>query len=637
MANHPSLKNGTGIILGILPGIPTSPGVYRMVNAGGDVIYVGKAKNLLKRLTNYTQGNRLEYRIQNMVANVASLEIITTKTEVEALLLEANLIKKYEPKYNILLKDDKSYPYILLTTEHGFPRIEKHRGAKKQKGKYYGPFPSAGAVNKAIADLQKAFLVRPCSDSFFDARKRPCMEYQIKRCSAPCANKISKEEYAHLVKQVSDFLEGKSREVQEELVQLMEEASHNMNYEKAATYRDRIKALNQIQAKQTIHMDSIKDADIIGMHRESGQCCIQVFFFRSGRNLGNSPFFPKHTEGATDAEVLSSFLLQFYNDNPPPFEVIIGLAIDGRAAIRQALTELAGHTVKITVPKAGGKTKLVKDAVRNAENSMRQKMLGKAKQEMLLFEIGKLFDLPSSPKRIEVYDNSHISGKHEVGAMIVAGPEGFNKKSYRKFNIKGDIAEKGDDYAMLEQVLRRRFARERRNQELRKLEPKKELNEISLALASDIPDSTLPDLLLIDGGAGQLSVANRVLTELGYNDIKFVCISKGPDRNAGREQFHIVGKEPFTLPHDSTVLYYLQILRDEAHRFAIGSHRNKRGKSVTKSILDEIPNIGGKRKKLLLNHFGSADGVKEATLEDLMKVEGINHKIAVSIYDTLHG
>lgn len=628
----PSLKNGTEIIRGILSGIPTAPGVYRMINADGEVIYVGKAKNLLKRITNYAQGERLEYRIQNMVANIVSLETITTRTEVEALLLEANLIKKYEPKYNILLKDDKSYPYILLTKEHNFPRIEKHRGAKKQKGKYYGPFPSAGAVNKTIADLQKAFLVRPCSDSFFDARKRPCMEYQIKRCSAPCTNKISKEEYAHLVNQVSDFLEGKSREVQEELVYLMEKASLDMNYEKAATYRDRIKALNQIQAKQTIHNDSVKDADIVGMHRESGQCCIQVFFFRSGRNLGGSPFYPKHTEGASDGEILSSFMLQFYQDNPPPNEVMVGIELENKDAIAEALSSIVGHNVKIKNPKAGAKIKLIKDAVRNAENSLRQKMLGKAKQEILLHEISKLFDLASSPKRIEVYDNSHISGKHEIGAMIVAGADGFNKKAYRKFNIKGDIAGNGDDYAMLEQVLRRRFCRENKNQESRKLELKEESNDISL-----IPDSTFPDLILIDGGAGQLSVANRVLTELGYGDVKFVCISKGPDRNAGREQFHMVGKEAFTLPYDSPILYYLQILRDEAHRFAIGSHRIKRGKSVTKSIIDEIPNIGAKRKKLLLNHFGSANGVREASIEDLMRVEGVSHKIAENIYDFLHG
>ncbi len=620
MTNIKSLKNGISAVQERLSSMPELPGVYRMIDAGGEVLYVGKAKNLVKRLTNYTQAARLEYRIQNMVANIASLEVITTASEAEALLLEANLIKKYEPKYNILLKDDKSYPYILLTKdETGFPRIVKHRGQKTEKGKYYGPFPSAGAVNKAIADLQKAFLIRPCSDSFFDARKRPCMEYQIKRCSAPCVNKISKEDYAALTKQATDFLEGRSREVQEQLVGLMEKESAAMNYEKAASYRDRIKALNQIQAKQNIHMDSVKDADVIGIYQESGQCCIQVFFFRSGNNLGNSPFYPKHTEGASAAEVLSSFLVQFYTNNPPPAEIIISQAIDGKNTIEEALFSLSGHKVKITVPKAGGRLKLIQEAVKNAEGSIRQKILGKAKQEMLLTEVAKLFDLPAKPKRIEVYDNSHIMGKYEIGAMIVAGEEGFNKKAYRRFNIKGDAFEKGDDYAMLEQVLLRRFSR------LKQEHPTRQ-------------DNIWPDLLLIDGGAGHMSTALRVLTQLGLeNDIKFACIAKGPDRNAGREQFFMPGREPFQLPHESPVLYYLQILRDEAHRFAIGSHRNKRAKSVTKSLLDEIPNIGGKRKKLLLNHFGSVDDIKNASIDELMKVEGINRKTAEVIYGFLRG
>ncbi len=626
--------------------MPGLPGVYRMINSGGDVIYVGKAKNLAKRLINYTQPQRLEYRIQSMVANIASLEIITTASETEALLLEANLIKKYEPKYNILLKDDKSYPYILLTMDSDFPRIAKHRGQKVQKGKYYGPFPSGGAVNKAIADLQKAFLLRPCTDSFFEARKRPCMEYQIKRCSAPCVAKISKEEYASLITQASLFLDGRSREIQEELVDLMEAASARMNYEKAAAYRDRIKALNQIQAKQIIHVDAVKDADVIGIYLESGQCCIQVFFFRGGRNLGNSPFYPKNTDGALEAEILSSFIMQFYGNNPPPHEVILSSNLEDAGEVEQALTLISGSKVKITVPKTGEKLKLIQEAVKNASGALKQKMLGKARQETLLLEVKKLFELPASPKRIEIYDNSHIMGKYEVGAMVVAGPDGFNKKAYRRFNIKDEAFEKGDDYAMLEQVLLRRFSKltpyNLRGEGLGVDEVTSGSPSISNSKPPPPPSreggfQQWPDLLLIDGGLGQMSVTLRVLTQLGLeNEIKFACIAKGPDRNAGREQFFMPNRDPFGLPHDSPVLYYLQLLRDEAHRFAIGSHRSKRAKSVSKSILDEIPNIGGKRKKLLLNHFGSAEGVRSATIEDLMRVEGINRKTAAVIHHFFH-
>lgn len=614
-----SLKNGVAVILERLVNMPALPGVYRMVNDAGMVIYVGKAKNLLKRLTSYTRPERLEYRIQGMVANIASLEVITTVSETEALLLEANLIKKYEPKYNILLKDDKSYPYILLATDVEFPRLLKHRGAKLQKGKYYGPFPSASSVNRAITDLQKAFLLRSCTDSFFNARKRPCIEYQIKRCSAPCVHKISKEEYANLVTQAKKFLEGRSREIQEELVQLMEQASLKMHYEKAASYRDRIKALNQIQAKQIIHIDSINDADVIGIYLESGQCCIQVFFFRAGRNLGNVSFYPKNVNDAGTSEVLASFVMQYYNNNHPPHEVIISAMMDESSQIEEALSSIAGYRVKITLPKAGDKLKLVKEAVNNAQSALRQRILGKAKQEVLLLELAKLFDLPAPPKRIEIYDNSHIMGKHEVGAMVVAGSEGFNKKAYRRFNIKGDAFGKGDDYAMMEQVIFRRFSR------LKQEHPQK-------------TENIWPDLLLIDGGLGHMSVVQKVLTELGLEqDIKFACIAKGPDRNAGREQFFMVGRQPFQLPHDSQLLYYLQLLRDEAHRFAIGSHRIKRAKSVSKSALDEIPNIGGKRKKILINHFGSVDAIRSATIEDLTKVEGINRKTAEVIYGYLRG
>lgn len=611
----PSLKNGVAILTTKLANIPETPGVYRMINDTGKVIYVGKAKNLRKRLTNYTNPARLEYRIQGMVANIAELEIITTSSEIEALLLEANLIKKYEPKYNILLKDDKSYPYIVISIDHDFPRILKHRGAKTIPGKYYGPFPSASAVNATIADLQKAFLIRPCSDSFFSKRTRPCMEYQIKRCSAPCTGKIDKVNYAQLVTQTTEFLGGKSREIQQELACQMQQSSKQMHYEQAASLRDRIKALNHIQEKQSVYMESVANADIIGIHIESGQCCIQVFFFRQGRNLGNAPFYPTNTENATEAEILAAFILQFYANNTPPAELILSHMPPEKNLLSQAISTLTNTSIKITIPKTGNKKTLITQAIKNAQTSLRQKMLGQIKQQTLLQELGKLFALPEPPKRIEIYDNSHIMGKYEVGAMVVATPDGFDKKSYRRFNIKGDDAGKGDDFAMLKQVLTRRF------------------KAISAKESNDITTETLPDLMLIDGGAGHMNITKQVLTEYGLDNIvKFACIAKGPDRNAGREYFFIPGQEPFQLQFDSPLLYYLQILRDEAHRFAIGSHRIKRSKSVTKSILDEIPNIGTKRKKSLLNHFGSAASIKNATLHDLLQVEGINQKIAATIY-----
>lgn len=616
MTIPPSLKQGADVVASYIPTTPLSSGVYRMIDSNGKVLYVGKAKNLAKRLANYATPSRLEYRIQSMVSQIASIEIVTTRTEAEALLLEANLIKEYEPKYNILLRDDKSYPYILLTKEHDFPRILKHRGIKSQKGKYYGPFPSASAVNKSIVDLQKAFLIRPCTDSFFSSRKRPCIEYQIKRCSAPCVGKVTKEEYALLVKQTKEFLDGQSRKIQDELVSFMEEASIKMDYETAASYRDRIKALNHIQAKQNIHIESLDDTDVIGIYEESGQYCIQIFFFRAGRNLGNSPFYLKNTENGSINEILTAFVLQFYNNHVVPKEIITSIVPQDKIIVEDALTNLAGRKVKITIPKSGSKANVIKEALRNARDSLHQRMLRNVKQKKLLEEVKDLFELRELPKRIEVYDNSHIMGKHEIGAMIVAGEDGFNKKAYRKFNIKGEQKGKGDDYAMLEEVLRRRFKQ---------------------AKTDNTSNVEMPDLVLIDGGAGHLSVATKILNEMGIDKtFKYACIAKGPDRNAGREWFFVPGKEAFQLEKDSPCLFYLQLLRDEAHRYAIGSHRRKRSKSITKSIIDEVPNIGSKRKKALLNHFGSADAILVAKVEDLACVDGISKKIAENIYKYLH-
>jgi excinuclease ABC subunit C len=617
--NTNPLSNGVSVIKKHVSHMTSSPGIYKMIDGQGVVLYVGKAKSLVKRLDNYCHPERLEYRIQSMISNVAVVEVITTNSESEALLLESNLIKKFEPKYNILLKDDKSYPYILLTDDHEYPRSIKHRGSRKIKGKYYGPFASATAVNKAIIDLQKAFLLRPCSDSYFSARKRPCMEYQIKRCSAPCVNKVSVEDYKVLVEQAQKFIKGGSREIQEQLAGLMEKESAAMNYEQAAAYRDRIKALNQIQAKQTVTVSSLDDADVIGLYNEGGECCVQIFFFRSGQNYGNRSFFPKNGHDQSDSQILEAFIAQFYGeDNIPPKDILICNEVGEHELLEETLSGLCKYKVKISVPKLGEKKKLVENAVRNAKNALQQRTLGNAKQKKLLTKVQEIFGLPAVPQRIEVYDNSHISGKYEVGAMIVAGEEGFNKKAYRRFNMREKGQVPGDDYAMMTEVLTRRFRR----------------------LKQDCPDKQLgiwPDLVMIDGGAGHLTIATRVFEELGLmGEINFVCISKGPDRNAGREQFHMVGREAFTLPHSDPAMYYLQILRDEAHRFAIGSHRKKRSKSVSKSALDEIPGIGPKRKKILLNHFGSMDDVKNATLEELQQAEGIDKVIAEQIYNFFH-
>lgn len=591
--------------------MPTGPGVYRMLGADGEVLYVGKAKNLTKRVTSYTHGRRLTYRLQRMVAQTVAMEIVTTETEAEALLLEANLIKRLKPKYNILLRDDKTFPYILLT-DHVFPRITKHRGSKKQKGAYFGPFASAGDVNETIENLQKIFLLRPCSDSYFASRKRPCLEYQIKRCSAPCVGKISEDDYQHLVDQARAFLSGKSREIQKQLVVEMQQASDEMDYEHAAQIRDRIQALNHIQAKQAINLPSLKDTDVIGLSREDEHCCVQVFFFRAGQNFGNKAYFPIHTADMTDEEILNGFIGQFYQTHFPPGMILTSTKVQGTKAVEEALSSVVNHKVHINVPKQGDKFKVVSTAVQNAKEALLRKVGKLAHQQGQLEKLADLLQLPEVPKRIEVYDNSHISGKHATGAMIVAGEEGFIKNAYRRYNVTSTSLTGGDDYGMLKEVLQRRFT-----------------------TLQKCPEDK-PDIMLIDGGKGHLSVASKVFEEFAVTDIMLVCIAKGPQRNAGREQFFMVGKEPFQLEPNDPVLYYLQILRDEAHRFAIGTHRKKRADAIKGSSLDAIPNIGAIRKKALLHHFGSAKAVEQASVEDIAKVEGISRPLAQKIYDHLH-
>ncbi len=621
MTDFSSLEQGITAIRQALQTMPASPGVYRMLDKHNSPLYVGKAKNLAKRIVNYTQPERLSARIRLMVSHTASMEVVTTNTEAEALLLEANLIKRLQPRYNILLKDDKSFPYIALTKGHSFSRVMKHRGKKEGGAEYFGPFASAGDVNETIAHLQKIFRLRPCSDDFFASRKRPCLEYQIKRCSGPCVGKISEEDYRELVKQARDFLSGKSQEVQKRLAIQMEEASQQMEYEKAALIRDRIRALTHIQAKQHINLSSLKDADVIGLYRGGDACCIQIFFFRAGQNYGNKSYFPLHTAESSDAEILSAFIGQFYQAHPPPEKIILSHPIEGVSALEQALATLSHATVRLLFPDSGEAHKAVQAAIANAADALRRKLAGVLSEQKLLQGVQALFAIAKPLKRIEVYDNSHIMGQHAIGGMIVAGEEGFIKQAYRRFNMGEEVATKqrtgGDDYAMLRFMLTRRLTR-------------------LLEQAPHYTEGVWPDLLLIDGGAGQLNIALDVLKTLHLSSIPCVGIAKGPERNAGREQFFLPGQAPFTLSRDDPVMRYLQVLRDEAHRYAIGSHRKRRAMALTVSALDAIPGIGAKRKKALLNHFGSVKDIQAAQVEDLAKVEGINKITAETLYATLH-
>ena len=619
---------GATVIDGYLKTLPSAPGVYRMINTKGDVLYVGKAKNLKKWVASYTRPDRQPIRTRRMIAETASMEFVTTHTEAEALLLEANLIKRYRPRYNILLRDDKSFPSILLTGDHAFPQVLKHRGAESRKGNYYGPFASVWAVNEALATLQRAFLLRSCTDTVFANRTRPCLLHQIKRCSAPCVGRISEAEYGASVEHARAFLAGGSQKIQRHFSRLMQDASDAEEYEKAAGYRDRIRALTRIQAHQDINLKGVGDADVIGAHQAGGQTCIQVFFFRAGANFGNRAYFPSHAREKDATAVLEAFLGQFYAKALPPKTILVSHPPPNRKLLAEALSVRAGRNVSLVWPQRGDKRNLINHVLANAREALARRMAESASQRRLLEGLAQALDLDGAPERIEVFDNSHVSGAKAVGALIVAGPEGLMKKAYRKFTIRGAKQSDapagndgrfspGDDYAMMREVLSRRFSR-------------------ALKEESDRTAGTWPDLVLVDGGKGQLGVALEVFEDLGIEGVTVAAIAKGPDRHAGRERIYLPGCEPLTLPPRDPVLFFLQRLRDEAHRFAIGAHRDKRSKSLTRSLLDDIPSIGAKRKKALLHHFGAAKAVTEAGRADLEAVDGISKATANRIYEWFH-
>ena len=597
--------------------LPTGAGVYRMIDQHGDVMYVGKARNLKARVGQYASGKAHTNRTTRMIGRVHDLIVVTTDTESQALLLEAQLIKRYMPPYNVLLRDDKSFPYILIRTDHQWTQIKKHRGAQSIKGHYFGPFASAGAVNSTLNTLQRAFLLRSCSDGVFNARTRPCLLHQIKRCAAPCVGRIGAEDYQSLVDDARQFLGGKSQRIQRDLSDQMLAASEALEFERAAAIRDRIKALTSIQGRQGVTAGDLEDADVIAVYQQGAQSCVQVFFLRAGQNWGNRAYFPKHDSSQTIEEVLEAFIGQFYDSRPAPASILISHDFDERKLMEEALSLKSPVKVSLLVPKRGEKAKMVALAARNAKDSLALRMAESASQQQVLADLASIFDLEGPPKRIEAYDNSHISGTDAIGAMIVAGPDGFIKNSYRKFNIRSTELTPGDDYAMMREVLTRRFGR------LVKEDPERSRGQ-------------WPDLVLIDGGAGQLSSAEQVLAELGIEDLAIVAIAKGPDRNAGRERFFMPGRAPFTLDPRGAVMYYLQRLRDEVHRFAIGTHRQKRAGAMSRSQLDEVPGIGPSRKKALLQHFGSARQVAGAALEDLESADGISKAVARRIYDYFH-
>lgn len=598
-------------------GLDSSPGVYRMLDAQARVLYVGKARNLKARVSNYARPSGHSGRIARMISETASMMFLTTRTETEALLLEQNLIKQLKPRYNVLLRDDKSFPNILVGHAHDFPQIKKHRGAKKEKGSYYGPFASAGAVNRTLNQLQKVFLLRNCTDATFDSRTRPCLLYQIKRCAAPCVGKISEGDYAALVSDAERFLQGKSTSVQSELASEMQKASDDMEFERAAALRDRIRALTQVQTAQGINPRSVAEADVIALHLDGGQACVQVFFIRANQNWGNRDYYPRTGGADSPDEVLRNFVGQFYDNKDPPRVVLLSHDIEDKSLLQEALTEKLGRKVEIAVPQRGERAELIASATRNARESLARKMSESATQTKLLKGLAEAFDLDKPPTRIEVYDNSHIQGTNAVGGMIVAGQEGYLKSQYRKFNIKGDDLTPGDDFGMMKEVLTRRFKR------LLKEDPDRETD-------------SWPDLLLIDGGAGQISAVNQIMGDLGVDDVPFIGVAKGIDRDAGKEEFHRIGQRPFALRHNDPVLYFVQRLRDEAHRFAIGTHRAKRAKAIGATPLDDVPGVGATRKRALLAHFGSAKAVSRAHLADLKAVEGISEAMAQTIYDYFH-
>lgn len=608
---------GYEIIHAYLKTLDSSPGVYRMLDSESRVLYVGKARNLRARVSSYSRPTGHTARIARMIDNTASMMFLTTKTETEALLLEQNLIKQLKPKFNVLLRDDKSFPNILVTNEHDFPQIKKHRGAKKEKGSYYGPFASAGAVNRTLNQLQRVFLLRDCTNSQFESRTRPCLQYQIKRCSAPCVGKISAEEYVQTVQDAQKFLTGKSTGIQTRLAAEMAKASDEMEFERAAALRDRIKALTQVQTAQGINPKGVSEADIIALHMADGQACVQVFFIRSGQNWGNHDYYPRVGDDVDAAEVLEAFIGQFYDQREPPRQLLLSNEIENIELMADALATKIDRKVEVLVPQRGEKAELVDGALRNARESLARKMAESANQKKLLRGLAEAFELPNPPERIEIYDNSHIQGAFAVGAMVVAGAEGMMKNQYRKFNIRGEDLTPGDDFGMMKEVLTRRFKR------LIKEDPERK-------------EGHWPDLLLIDGGAGQVSAVRDIMREFGVEDIPMIGVAKGLERDAGKEEFHRTGKRVMALRHNDPVLYFVQRMRDEAHRFAIGTHRAKRAKSVGATPLDEVPGVGATRKRALLAHFGSAKAVARANLHDLKAVDGVSDTLADTIYAYFH-
>ena len=629
----PQTQIGVAVIKDNLTRLPGKPGVYRMFGVDGELLYVGKAKSLKNRVGNYAKLGGHTQRIALMISLTASMEFVVTETETEALLLEANLIKKLKPRFNIILRDDKSFPYILIRRDHDAPQVVKYRGSKKHKGEYFGPFASANAVTRTLDTLQKAFLLRDCADSVFEQRSRPCMQYQIKRCAAPCVDMISTSDYQALADQASDFLRGKVVKLQEQLAKDMEAAADEMEFEKAARLRDRIRAIAAVRASQDVNPDGIEEADVFAVAAEGGQSCVQVFFFRSGQNWGTKAFYPKHERDAEPADIVAAFLVQFYDERPPPKLILTSHQPDQADLIADALSLKADRKIELRAPSRGAKRELVVQASNNAKEALSRKLAETASQERLLKEVKKVFDLPDLPKRIEVYDNSHIQGSNAVGGMVVAGPEGFEKNHYRKFNIKDKDIEPGDDYGMMREVMRRRFSRLIKEADLSD-DMTTEDRRRKLQKAENYPD-----LVLIDGGLGQLSAVTETLAEINLtpDDVTLVSIAKGPDRNAGREKFFRPSKAPFQLPETAPVLYYLQRLRDEAHRWAIGAHRSKRSADIKKNPLDEIEGIGPTKKKALLHHFGSAKSVSRAKLVDLENVDGISQALAERIYGHFHG
>ena len=636
-----SLAAGRAAIVAHLKHAPSRPGVYRMIDARGDVLYVGKAKNIKKRIAAYARPTGLDTRIERMIAQTRTLEFVVTRTETEALLLEANLIKRLRPRFNVTLRDDKSFPYIVITTDHWAPQILKHRGAHTRPGHYYGPFASVWAVNRTVNALQRAFLLRSCSDSFFESRTRPCLLYQIKRCSAPCTKEIDFQNYAALVREANAFLSGRSKAVKDELAQEMDTASTALDFERAAIYRDRLAALSAIQSHQGVNPRGVEEADVFAVHQQGGFSCVEVFFFRTGQNWGNRAYFPKADRSVGPEEVLAAFLGQFYDERPAPRLILISHDIEDRALLAEALGTKSGHKVEISQPQRGEKKDLVEHALANAREALGRKLAETSSQQKLLTQLAETFHLPRAPRRIEVYDNSHIQGSNAVGAMIVAGVEGFQKGQYRKFNIRSSSLSPGDDFAMMREVLSRRFKR------LLAEAPRGEgaqpapmgLQEDGEAFETPEADEQIaspwPDLVLIDGGQGQLSSAREVLGELGV-EVPLVAIAKGPDRDAGRETFFLPGRDSFKLPPRDPVLYFVERLRDEAHRFAIGSHRARRTRDLREAGLQEIVGIGPTRKRALLHHFGTLKAIERASVTDLMQVDGVSAETARRIYEFFH-